>query len=53
MIDGKVFEAFKDYTKKTRKLIRKLAKSVTDYYQILSIPRQNIVSIPKALPSIS
>jgi rubrerythrin len=35
IIDGKVFEAFKGQTQKTRELIRDLAKSVTDHYQVI------------------
>ena len=35
IIDGKVFEAFKGHTQKTREIIRDLAKSVTDHYQVI------------------
>ncbi len=35
IIDGKVFEAFKGRTQRTRELIRELAKSVTDHYQAI------------------
>lgn len=35
IIDGKVFEAFKGYTQKTRQIIRDLTKSVTDHYQVI------------------
>lgn len=35
IIDGKVFEAFKGHTQKTHELIRDLAKSVTDHYQVI------------------
>src|SRR4030042_7206429 len=35
IIDGKVFEAFKGHTQKARELIRELAKSVMDHYQVI------------------
>lgn len=35
IIDGKVFEAFKGHTQKTRELIRELTKAVTDHYQVI------------------
>jgi rubrerythrin len=35
VIDGKVFEAFKGFTKETRSIIRDLAQSVKDHYQVI------------------